>query len=266
MPTVSARRPRPINAASTRRRADRPPSRLGRFPLLALSAGVGLLVCSIANAIARSTLEPPMLLFWLGILVIALPIFYRLTSREASTGERLALVCLLGLSLFAVKVVRDAPLYTFSDEPIHAYNAQQIVEHDSLFEPNPLLKVTPNYPGLEGATAALMDLTGMSSYGAGIVVVGAARLALVVALFLLFARLSGSARTAGLGVAIYAGNFNFLYWGAQYSYESLALPLLVVVMMALAEREATPKRWAREWAVPIVLGMAAIAVTHHISS
>ena len=30
---------------------------------------------------------------------------------------------------------------------------------------------------------------------------------------------------AGLGVAIYTGNFNFLFWGAQFSYESLALPL-----------------------------------------
>ncbi len=126
--------------------------------------------------------------------------------------------------------------------------------------------MTPNYPGLEGATSALMRLTGLSSYGAGIVIVGAARLSLMVALFLLFTRISGSARTAGLGAAIYAGNFNFLFWGAQFSYESLALPLFVVVLMAVAEREAAPREWAREWAVPIVLGIAAIVVTHHLTS
>ena len=82
-----------------------------------------------------------------------MPIFYRLTSRDASPGERLALVCLLGLSLYAVKVVRDAPLFTFSDELIHAFNAHQIAATHHLFEANPILKVTPYYPGLEGATS-----------------------------------------------------------------------------------------------------------------
>jgi hypothetical protein len=233
---------------------------------LLLSAGAGLLLCSVANALSRAMLAPSPLLYWAGLLLIALPIFYRLTGREATPGERLALVCLLGLSLYGAKVVRDAPLFTFSDELVHAFNANQIIHHHHLFHANPIIPVTPYYPGLEGATSALMSITGLSGYGAGIVVVGAARLALVAAMFLLFSRLSGSARTAGLGVAIYTGNFNFLFWGAQYSYESLALPILVVIMMALAEREASPRSWAREWAVPIVLGTAAIVVTHHLTS
>ena len=126
--------------------------------------------------------------------------------------------------------------------------------------------MTPYYPGLEGATSALMSMTGLSSYAAGVILVGAARLVLVASLFLLFQRVSGSARVAGLGVAIYAGNFNFLYWGAQFSYESLALPLLLLAMMALAEREVAPKEALRSWAGPVVLAMMAIVVTHHLSS
>lgn len=267
MPTKSARPSRPRKEGNPRPDPGKQPgSRLGSFPLLVLTSGLGLLICSMVQALSRSTLEPSMLFYWIGILVIALPIFYRLTSRAASPGERLALVCLLGLSLFAVKIVRDAPLYTFSDELIHAFNAHQIVSHDHLFEKNPILEVTPYYPGLEGTTSALMDLTGMSAFGAGILVVGAARVSLMAALFLLFARLTGSARTAGLGVAVYAGNFNFLYWGAQFSYESLALPLLVVVMMALVEREASPRLQAKDWALPILLGTGAIVVSHHITS
>ena len=215
---------------------------------------------------ARATLAPSPLIFWAGILILALPIFYRLTSREASPGERLALVCLLGLSLYAVKVVRDAPVFTFSDELVHAFNASQIVQHHHLFEFNPILPVTPNYPGLEGASSALMTLTGMSPYGAGVIIVGAARLALVVAMFFLFSRVSGSPRIAGLGVAIYAGNFNFLYWGAQFSYESLSLPILVFILMAFAERDGTGRKQARAWVVPIVLGTSAIVVTHHLTS
>src|SRR4029077_1361510 len=128
------------------------------------------------------------------------------------------------------------------------------------------LAATPYYPGLEGAASALMKLTGASAYGAGLILIGAARLVLVASLFLLFQRVSGSARIAGLGVAIYAGNFNFLYWGAQFSYESLALPIFVFVLMAFAERGAEPRQRGREWGLPIVLGTAAIVVTHHLTS
>src|ERR1700710_348203 len=262
----SARLPRPKNTASTspapkKRRGDR--SHLG--PIV-LGAGAGLLLCSFANALARETLAPSPLLYWAGVLVIALPIFYRLTSREASFGERLGLVCLLGISLYMVKVVRDAPIFNFSDELVHSFNANQIADHHHLFRHNSIISITPHYPGLEGATSALMSLTGLSSFWAGTIVVGAARLSLVVAMFFLFQRLSGSARVAGLGVAIYTGNFNFLFWGAQYSYESLALPLLVVIMMALAERESSPRAWAREWGLPIVLATVAIVITHHLTS
>jgi hypothetical protein len=266
---IEKRRPRPRRGkggSSDAGGGERPWAGIGHLPPIVLAAGAGLLVCSIANTLARATLAPSPLIFWAGILILALPIFYRLTSREASLGERLALVCLLGLSLYAVKVVRDAPLFTFSDELVHAFNASQIVQHHHLFQFNPILPVTPDYPGLEGATSALMTLTGMSPYGAGIVIVGAARLALVAAMFFLFSRVSGSPRIAGLGVAIYAGNFNFLYWGAQFSYESLALPIFVFVLMAFAERDGEPRRRGREWGVPIVLGTAAIVVTHHLTS
>jgi len=238
----------------------------GHLSPIALCAGLGLLACSYANALSRQMLDPNPLILWAGILLIALPILYRLTSRDASPRERLLLVCLLGISLYGVKVVRDAPIFSFSDEIIHAFNADQIATHHHLFHLNPILPVTPSYPGLEGAASSLMTITGLSSYWAGTVIVGAAKVLMLAALFLLFSRVSGSARTAGLAVAIYAGNFNFLYWGSQFSYESLSLPLFVVVLMAIAERGTAPRSWTRNWAVPIVLGISAIVVTHHLTS
>jgi hypothetical protein len=255
-----------MEAGSAQRKQSHSRSRIGHLAPLVLSTGVGLLLCAVANALSRATLTPAMPFYWVGILLIALPIFYRLTSADAPARERLTLVCMLGLSLYLVKVFRDAPLFTFSDELIHSFNANQIADHHHLFRDNPILTATPYYPGLEGAASALMQLTGASAYVAGLVLIGAARLVLVAALFLLFERVSGSARLAGLGVAIYAGNFNFLYWGAQFSYESLALPLLLLVLMALAEREAAPQEAMRAWGVPIALAMTAIVVTHHLTS
>jgi hypothetical protein len=111
-----------------------------------------------------------------------------------------------------------------------------------------------------------MQLSGLNSFGAGILLIAAARATFMAALFLLFARLSGSGRTAGLGVAIYTGASNFVYWGAQFSYESLALPLLAVVLMCFVEREAAAKGERRAWTVPLVLGLLAIPITHHLTS
>ncbi len=243
-----------------------PGSGFGHVALAVACAGIGLLVCSVANTLSRATLAPPSVIYWAGLLIVALPIFYRLSSREPSSGERLTLVCLLGMTLYGVKLARDTLLYTIPDETIHAFNAEQITRHHHLFHANPILPISPDYPGLEGATSALMTMTGMTSFGAGIIIIGAARLALLIGLFVLFRRISGSARIAGLGVAIYVCNSNFMFFSAQYSYESLALPLLVVLMVAIAERGVAPRSWASAWAIPIVLLTAAVVVTHHLTS
>jgi hypothetical protein len=241
-------------------------SRLGRLPVVTLCAAVGLLVCTIAQALSRATLDPPLSLYWLGLLLIVAPIFFRLTSQDARQGERLALVSLLGLALYGAKVVRDSFVFGFADEPVHAFNAEQIADHGRLFVENSILEVTPFYPGLEGATSALMSLTGLPSFGAGLVVVGAARLLMVVALFVLFRRISGSPRAAGLGVAVYVGSFNFLYFSAQYSYESLSLPLFVAILAVLAERGASMRREAARWTAPLAILIAAVVVVHHLTS
>src|SRR6476469_9567050 len=165
---------------------------LGQFPNLVLVAGAGLLLCSVVEALSRATLAPEPVFYWVGVVLIGLPIFFRLASEDASPRERLALVVLLGVALYAVKLVRDPLVFSFPDEPIHVFNADQITSHHELFRHNPLLPASPDYPGLEGATSALMSLTGISSYGAGVVVIGAARVILMVGLFILFGRVSGS--------------------------------------------------------------------------
>jgi hypothetical protein len=236
------------------------------LPLIALLSALGLLIVSVANALSRATLTSTSLIYWVGLLLIALPIFYKLSSKGPSYRQRLILVLLLGLALYGVKGVHDGIYYTFTDEFVHAFNAESITRHHHLYYFNSIIPTTAHYPGLEGATSSLMSLTGMSSYGAGTILVGAARLTFMAALFFLFARLSGSARGAGLGVAIYAGSSNFLYWGAQFSYESLALPLLVVVLMAFVEREAGPPERRTPWTLLIVLGIFAITITHHLTS
>jgi len=237
-----------------------------RFAIIAFATGAGLLVCSLANALTRAGEAPSPLLYWAGILLIALPIFYRLTSEEASPGERLVLVCLLGLALYGVKLIRDAPIFTFADEFLHGYNSNQVSQYHHLFHANPILETSRYYPGLEGATSSLRTLTGLSAYTAGAIVIGAARLTAMSAMFVLFWRVSDSARIAGLGTAIFTGNFNFLFWSAQFSYQSMALPLLLLILLAVVELEVGPRAARGVWRGLAVLTIAAVVITHHITS
>jgi hypothetical protein len=61
-------------------------------------------------------------------------------------------------------------------------------------------------------------------------------------------------------------NPNFLLLNAQFSYEPLALPLLVVVLAGLAERRGRQPSPGRAWAIPIALGTSAVVITHHVTS
>jgi hypothetical protein len=89
----------------------------------------------------------------------------------------------------------------------------------------------------------------------------------VLALYLFYERVSGSPRVAGIGALVYAATPTFLYFGAMFAYESLALPLATVALMALL-------RWARagdlaarrRWGALVVALAAAIIVTHHVTS
>jgi len=157
--------------------------------------------------------------------------------------------------------------FTYSDEFVHLYNANQIMESGRLFAANPILPVSALYPGLEATTIALRQVAGLDVFSAGVIVVGLARLIMMVALFLLYEQVSGSARTASLASLLYTANSNFLFWSAQFSYESLALPLAVLALLVVAWRETMgqPSERLGLTLMAIVL-IGAVVVTHHLSS
>jgi hypothetical protein len=196
-----------------------------------------------------------------------LPIGWRLLSEEASRNERIALVLLVGVALYLVKVARDPFEFTFADEFVHQFNANEILRTHFLFNPNPILAATPDYPGLETVTAALAALSGLGTFGAGLMVVGAARVLITLGLFLLIEQVSRSRRVAGIAALVYVGAPNYLYFSAQFSYESLALPMGIFVLYAttrwLREEDAVAQR---SWAIAIVLATSAVIVTHHMTS
>ncbi len=167
------------------------------------------MACTNYGAYTQAAWATP--LFWLGLMVMLLPAVYRLTAAEATRRERIGAIVLLMMGLYLVKLLHSPFTLTFADEFVHVYNAEATVASNYLFNPNSILRVTAYYPGLAAATAALADVTGLPVMAAAVVLIGAARLLLVLAIFLLFEQVSGSTRVASLGVVLFMGQPSFLY-------------------------------------------------------
>lgn len=268
--SLEARRRKGRQAKGGPASVDAPPAASppwGRVPVLALAMAVGVALVASANALTRTGREGGESLFWLGLFAIVIPTMWRVSSAQASRSERLVLVILASLAMYGVKVIHDPFGFTFADELIHQHNADEILRTARLFGDNSLLPITPFYPGLEAVTAAVAALTGLSTFGAGLLVVGVARVILAVAIVLVVEGVFRSSRAGAVASLLYIAAPNYLYWSAQFSYESLALPIgLLVLAMVVKWRHASTSTTGWGWNLIGVSLVPAIAVTHHLTS
>jgi hypothetical protein len=272
--TRSPRRPPPpiSRKVGRRRRASRASShyRLGAAPLLALVVAAGLSLVGAGNTAARLGEAGGEELFWAGLLAIYLPLTLRLFGRSASREERLALVLLLGIGLYLVKVLHSPDGFALHDEFASWRGVWDLERSGRLFTANPLIGNFSVYPGMTAATAALSQLSGLSVFVSALVLIGVARVTMVVALFLILERASGSSRVAGIAIAVYACNPSILYFDSQFGYESLALalaPALLLVVMRGSGFDRRPRLPPRAGSLAaIALLAAALVVTHHLTA
>lgn len=113
----------------------------------------------------------------------------------------------------------------------------------------------------------MVNLSGLSVFAAGLIVLATARMMLMLALFLLFEKITDSARIASIACLIYMGSSTFLLFDVHYSYESLAIPMLAAVLLASESRRMEPSD-AAGWptVVATVVLILALAATHHLTS
>ncbi|MGE5141641.1 MAG: hypothetical protein ACM3JD_19420 [Rudaea sp.] len=257
----------PGQTAALQERAGSVAAPLGWLPALCVVGAFGLLGVAIAFNGSRggaSWAEP---VFWLGLLLLYVPIAFRVISAAPSRAERLGLVVFAGLGLYLVKIMQNPLAFTYPDEFVHQYNVDQILNTGHLFSPNVALPVTPLYPGLSTVTAALASLSGLGSFVSGLIVIAAARLILVLSLFLFIERISGSDRLGSIASMLYMTHPNFVFFSAEFSYESLALPLALAVAFLIAERESLDRSVARgATTIAAIVGIMAVIITHHLTS
>ena len=229
---------------------------------MALCTVLGLAAVAAADSLSRQgyAYSTTSVFFWFGLLLIFVPIAGRVLMRATDRGERIALIILLGIALYFVKILASPDGFTMFDEYIHWRNTEDILRTQHLFSFNPLLPTAAYYPGLAAITAALANLTGLSTFTSGLIVIGVARVLISACFFLVAEKITGSSRAAAGASLIYASNPMFLFWSSSFAYEDLALPLAAFVIWWLGRTRNQSHRL-----VPIVatISIVAVTVTHH---
>ena len=259
---------RRVGRTRTLEHAHRPgpvPARVGLVPMIMASTGAGLFLIGLADEQSRRDTALSLPLFWLGILFLVGPSIWRLLDPGPSRNERLGVTIILGLALYVVKIMVNPLALTLPDEFTHLRTLQDILATGHLFADNPLLRISPEYPGMEAATAVGAVTSGLGSFPLATVLIGVARVVTMLSLFLVASTVTGSGRVAGLASVVYAANASFLPFDVAYSYESLALPLAFVVVWAVVRWHQHGGR-SRLHAGIALAGIAATTVTHHLTS
>jgi len=237
----------------------------GWLPALSLTSAIGILLVALAGNAGRVASPWADLLFWLGLLVLFVPIALRILSPKSLRWERIALLVVLGNSLYLIRDLFYPLSFAYNDEFLHWRGAQDIALSGHLFTANPLLPVGPFYPGIEILTNALSSLTGLSIFVAGMIVLSTAGLLLILSLYLFFEFLSSSAQVAALATLLYMANPGF-FSETQFAYESLAIPLAAFVLFMIVRRNYVPKGRRSGLTLMIWLGLAMVVITHHVTS
>ena len=182
--------------------------------------------------------------------------------RLTRVTRNIAIACLAVTPTLMVRAA-DPLLFSGFDEQLHMRTLRDIIASHGLFQLNPVLEVSPRYPGLEAVTVLLHE-TGLPVMVAALVVILTARLVFVFVLADAVELLTESSRAGGLAVAIYAMSPQFVWFNSQFAYQTMSLPLALgaVSLLGRARNAQQP--------LPLFGGatvcLLAVAMTHHLTS
>lgn len=241
----------------------------GRWTTLVSAAAAGTVVIGLSYRLSGTGAPSDLyyIVFWVGMLVAALPAAGAMIARSSSSSRRFLALCLLAYVTAVPKFLRNpgGPLY--HDEYAHWRQAMDVAATGTLGVPNDIIPIVEFYPGTSALTVVLSQLTGMSIWTAGLVIVAVTHFLALIAVLLVIGMILRSVRAGAMGALVYALNPSWLYFDTQYAYESVAIAyyLWVLAFAVLAARErSTVRRWAFV-AGGILVGGASV-VTHHLTT
>lgn len=240
---------------------------VGWLPVLFLMTAIGAALTTAAYVAARFTTASWIPFpYWIGVLSIFVPITIRSFQERVGRQERVGLILLLTFGLYLFKISLSPNFLYLSDEFTHWLSTNNILKTHLLFQTNSILQTSAYYPGLHNVSAAFTSLSGLSIFHASILVIGATRIILMMSLYLLYERIT-TPRIASVACLIYAANPNFIFYGQQFGYESLSLPLMALTLYLVMRHAFHPaNRFTVHISLFILILITAVVVTHHMTS
>ncbi|MBJ7356905.1 hypothetical protein [Nocardioides sp.] len=208
----------------------------------------------------------PIVLWYVGFVVVIAP-FAALLLVPGRTGhQRLGASLALTLVVYASWLLSNPLMSTRFDENLHVTTLVDLVEHAEFFRLNSMLPVSPHFPGLELATAGVHWLTGLPLFVCQVLVVGASRVTFAAALFLLASRIGRSTTVGAVAILLYAASNQFYFFNAQFSYQTVAIAMVMATFYLLVRAFDSPVE--RPWSLLVTaqVCLAALAITHHLTS
>lgn len=240
---------------------------------MTLLACAGLVAGAVTVSVAynwAATHQPGRLqyvLFWAGEFIFLIPAIIRLLNRHATRAERLGLLAMIGLFAYLPKLLRDPSGPLFADELSHWHQTQAMFASGKIFVPNSTLPIIEYFPGLHLLTVELRHLTGLSTFLTGSILLALLHVVSLVGVFLIVERLTRSSWVAGIAALIYSLNPSFMFFDAQFSYESLSIVFFVWVIACVVgvQTRSRPSERGAWLTIGLVLGAGCI-VTHHLAT
>ncbi len=204
-------------------------------------------------------------LFFAG-LVVPFTVYLAVLMVPRLGALREITVAVLGLYPALVYRMSSPLVQAGYDEHQHEQSLMNLLHGSSLFSPNPLLKVSPFYPGLEILTGVGIRLTGLPIAVAASVVVLLCRLLLVLIIYQSALLVGLSRRGASLVVAFYAVSPEFYSFNSAFAYQTLALTLGLGGIFLLRRAQIADHAASRRLFPAALLVLLATVITHHVTS
>ncbi|HEV3211862.1 MAG TPA: hypothetical protein VGZ03_00560 [Acidimicrobiales bacterium] len=239
--------------------------------LAAVFLASGILLALAEWMAARGDGTGHFYVFWFGYFLVTAPVAWLLVTDRTSAAARGSLVVALGIWSLAPTLLRTGNHPLFFDEFSHFRMLQDLVRTGHPVGRVGLLQIGANFPGLELVTSGLYHLSGLTLWISALVIASVAHVALLAGVYVLVRDASRSSRAAAIAAVVYSLNPSWLIFDAQFSYETLALPMLVwsLVFALRGARRREPGTPTRARNVQIGLAavlIAGLVVTHSVTS
>jgi hypothetical protein len=233
--------------------------------LVAVGADLVIYAYHIAPTAPIQSYDP---IFWAGMLLAYLAVTWRAISGRYAV---------FWLGLFGLFTL--LPTFWTSpsgpsgfDEIAQFALLRNVISAGRLFQHTPLLPIGTYYPGLQSAAATIHWLTGLSPWDSALTLIAVVHCLLPVQVYYIARALPVSHRWAAAAGLVYAASPSFVYFDAQFSYESVGILLLLTIIRlyveALAAERSGGRTWRQSLSASLLIAVISfgLVVTHHLTS